>query len=88
MYNVYCKAGQLWVWPQVQSVHSHQGVLAGCCAASHDRTVTVYPSNVTAGEVAKHKAVWKAHGRVITVLHASTFCPMLLTGDVAGVIHM
>ncbi|KAL0055419.1 hypothetical protein WJX82_000253 [Trebouxia sp. C0006] len=73
---------------QVQSVHSHQGVLAGCCAASHDRTVTVYPSNVTAGEVAKHKAVWKAHGRLITVLHASTFCPMLLTGDVAGVIHI
>ncbi|KAA6424266.1 MAG: hypothetical protein FRX49_05478 [Trebouxia sp. A1-2] len=73
---------------QVQSVHCHQGVLAGCCAASHDRTVTVYPSNVTAGEVAKHKAVWKAHGRPITVLHANTFCPTLLSGDDAGSIYL
>lgn len=73
---------------QVQSVHSHQGVLAGCCAASHDRTIAVFPSNVVAGELAKHKAVWKAHGRTITVLHANPHCPTLLSGDEAGTIYM
>lgn len=73
---------------QVQSVHSHQGVLAGCCAASHDRTIAVFPSNVVAGELAKHKAVWKAHGRTITVLHANPHCPTLLSGDEAGTIYI
>ena len=73
---------------QVQSVDSHKGMLTGCCAASHDRTIAVYPANVVPGEVAKHKAVWQAHGRTITALHANRFCPTLLSGDDAGQIYM
>ena len=73
---------------QVQSVDSHKGMLTGCCAASHDRTIAVYPANVVPGEVAKHKAVWQAHGRTITALHANRFCPTLLSGDDAGQIFM
>lgn len=73
---------------QVQSVDSYKGTMAGCCAASHDRTIVVYPATVVPGEMAKQKAFWAAHGRTITVLHANRFCPALLSGDDGGEIRM
>ena len=73
---------------QVQSVDSYKGTMTGCCAATHDRHIAVYPANVVHGEVAKPKAVWSAHGRTITALHANRFCPALLSGDDGGQIHM
>ncbi|KAL3154336.1 hypothetical protein ABBQ32_013819 [Trebouxia sp. C0010 RCD-2024] len=73
---------------QVQSVDSYKGTMAGCCAASHDRTIVVYPATVVPGEMAKQKAFWAAHGRTITVLHANRFCPALLSGDDGGEIRI
>lgn len=73
---------------QVQSVDSYKGTVAGCCAASHDGTIVVYPATVVPGEMAKQKAFWRAHDRTITVLHANRFCPTLLSGDDSGEIRM
>lgn len=73
---------------QVQSVDAFKGTMAGCCLASHDRNIAVYSANVVAGELAKPKAVWPAHGRTITALHANRFCPSLLSGDDGGDIRM
>ena len=73
---------------QVQSVDAYKGTMTGCCVASHDRSIVVYSATVVPGEVAKPKAVWPAHGRTITVLHANRFCPCLLSGDDGGEIRM
>ena len=73
---------------QVQSVDAYKGTMTGCCVASHDRSIVVYSANAVPGEVAKAKAVWPAHGRTITVLHANRFCPSLLSGDDGGEIRM
>ena len=73
---------------QVQSVDAYKGTMTGCCVASHDRSIAVYSANVVPGEVAKPKAVWPAHGRTITVLHANRFCASLLSGDDGGAIRM
>ncbi|KAL3139772.1 hypothetical protein ABBQ38_004075 [Trebouxia sp. C0009 RCD-2024] len=73
---------------QVQSVDSYKGTVAGCCAASHDGTIVVYPATVVPGEMAKQKAFWRAHDRTITVLHANRFCPTLLSGDDSGEIRI
>ena len=73
---------------QVQSVDAFKGTMTGCCLASHDRNIAVYSANIVPGEVAKPKAVWPAHGRTITALHANRFCPSLLSGDDGGEIRM
>lgn len=72
----------------MQSVDAYKGTMTGCCLASHDRNIAVYSANVVPGEVAKPKAVWPAHGRTITALHANRFCPSLLSGDDGGEIRM
>lgn len=73
---------------QVQSVDTYKGTMTGCCAASHDRTIVVYPATVVPGEMAKQKAFWPAHEDTITALHANRFCPTLLSGDDGGAIRI